>query len=139
MGILKNISNFSLFANVFIFFVCIISQQKLGYIYLNINIGLIHLNMYIKLTDIIITTAAALGIVAITGFGILSTGANSEMTKAFLKIASSIILYIIVSAFTLTYFAPLGNFGTILYAVLTIAFAFGFIENFSGGKSSYDD
>lgn len=130
MGVLKNASNFVVFLHIFIFLFYVISNLSLNMtIPFRINVGIININVDLSLTTIITAIIVALILLAIiSGMQGLASGLNTESTKIILKIASMSIMYSIVSLFTLSFFAPLNTFGGILFGILTLIYALGYLE-----------
>lgn len=133
MGILKNISNFVLFFNIFIFLLSFIENvNNLEEVPIEISFGIIQISQNINLYDVIFTIAIIFLIVVIISINVLGGGFNAESTKVVIKIVSFIAIYVITSMFTLDFLSVLSGFGTAIYVFMTIVYALGFLEKSSG-------
>lgn len=133
MGIMKQLSNFTVFFNMCIFVFTIIVSETFGVVKITINVGDIFIERNISLTAIIVSIVVIIILSALSGINIFGSGVNDSGTQAIIRVVSMVALYSVMSLFTISFFSPLEDFGTILYAILTIFYGLGFLENNSDG------
>lgn len=128
MSLFKQMSNFVMFFNIFIFLYSIFISQTFGSVYVELVFGSIEIKRNISLVTIIVSLGVILLVSALSGINILGSGINDTGTRTIIRTICFISMYLIMGLFTITFLNPLGIYGTIIYAIMTIIYALGFME-----------
>lgn len=132
MSILQKLRDFSIFINIFLFFIYILIQQNISEIPISFNLSSsISVNFTLNLTNAIITIVIVLIALGLTGTNILGSGINDTGVGMIIKGGSVGILWIVISLFSLSFLNIMGSLGLIIYTLLSMFYVLGFIEGIS--------
>lgn len=129
---LSKMMNFALFTNFFIFVLALLSESDLTEVRLFFSFGDIEVEFFINFYVLIVAVSSIMVIGIIAGTNVMGSGLNDSSTKMVMKVLAFITLWIVLSLFTITFLSPLEDFGNLLWLLLTICYAIGFLEKIVG-------
>lgn len=125
--ILKNLSNFSIFVNVFLFILNIVQNNDVTSIDIDFSLGIFSYSGTINLIVLIVTIGIILIALALVGTNVLGSGLSDTSVSLIIRVVAYVVLWIVISLTTLTFLEPLEITGDMLWGIMTLFYALGLL------------
>lgn len=139
MDIIKSLYRFSLFFNFFIFVLSVITAKSITSIPAKFKIGSVNFSFDINLITMIFVILGIFAVIILAGTQVLGTGLSDSSIQLLIRLTAYIVIWIVLSIFSLSFLYYLEDFGNVIYVVLTIGYTLGFLQSLALGGNSNNE
>lgn len=137
MDIIKSIYRFSLFFNFFIFMLTLVSSDSIYSIPVRFKVGSISFSYSVNLITMMFIILVIFGLIILAGLQLFGGGFNDASVQLLIKLTAYILIWVVMSIFTLNFLYPLQDLGQMIFVATTIGYAMGFLQGLSfGGQNN---
>lgn len=128
VDVFEKLYKFALFFNFCVFVFYVVFVGSVYNIPIQFSMGNINFSFSVNLLTMLFAIITIFTIIALVGTNVFGSGLSDTSITLIIKVTAYVIVWLVSSLFTLSFLSPIGNYGTIFYAILSVVYTLGFLQ-----------